>query len=119
VRIGDHRSCLAKLSQAEIQHLEPPVSAEHHVLRFQIAMRDPRCVRRRHGIGQRHGHGQPLFGGQTLSVEHGVQRATLDELHREEVHAARFLDRMDRHDVGMVQRGDGARLALEPSEAVG
>ena len=48
------------------------------------------------------------------------RRATaLDELHRQEVDAVRFLDRIDRDDVRMVEGGDGAGFALEAGEPLG
>ena len=44
---------------------------------------------------------------------------TLDEFHDEGVLAGRFLDRVDRGDVGMIQRGERFGLALESGQALG
>jgi hypothetical protein len=44
------------------------------------------------------------------------QRRALDQLHHEREHR-RFLDAHERRDVGMVQRGQGAGLALESRTA--
>ena len=43
----------------------------------------------------------------------------LDQLHHEGVHAGGLLDPVDRGDVGMVQRRERLRLALEPRQAFG
>ena len=42
-----------------------------------------------------------------------VERLAVHELHGEEVDAGGLLDRIDRHDVRMVERCDGTCLALE------
>ena len=47
------------------------------------------------------------------------QILALDELHHERVHAAGLLEPIDRRDVGMIQRRERLRLALEPRQAVG
>ena len=43
----------------------------------------------------------------------------LDELHHERADAGRFLDAVQLRDVGMIERGERLRLALEPHEAIG
>ena len=47
------------------------------------------------------------------------ERPALDKLHRDEVDVVRLLDGEDGHDVGVVERGDGFRLALKPFETFG
>ncbi len=44
---------------------------------------------------------------------------TLDELHRQEAHAVRLVQAVDRRDVGVVQRGEQLRFALEAGEPLG
>jgi hypothetical protein len=41
----------------------------------------------------------------------------LDQLHREEVNPVGFLYRVERDDVRVIERGDGASLALEACQA--
>ena len=48
-----------------------------------------------------------------------VERAPLDQLHRQEPDAVGLLDRVDRDDVRVVERGNGARFALEAGEPSG
>ena len=43
----------------------------------------------------------------------------LDQLHRQEMDAVGLLDRVDRDDVRVIERGDGAGLALEAGEPIG
>ena len=45
-----------------------------------------------------------------------VERLTLHELHREEVNALRFVDRVDCYDMRMIQRRDCAGFPLEALE---
>ena len=47
------------------------------------------------------------------------QILALDKFHHERVHPDRFLDRMDRRDVGMVQRRERLRLAFKTCQAFG
>jgi len=42
----------------------------------------------------------------------------LDQFHHEGVQASRFLDRIDRRDVGVIERRERLRLALEPRHAL-
>ena len=51
--------------------------------------------------------------------EERVEGLALDQLHREEPAAAVLLDRVDGDDVGVVERGEGARLTLEAGQALG
>ena len=47
-----------------------------------------------------------------------VSSGAADQLHRQEVCVAILLDRVDRDDVGAIQRGERARLALEALDAL-
>ena len=46
------------------------------------------------------------------------ERVALDELENQEANAVRFLEAVDRADVGMVQRREHPRLALEAREPI-
>jgi hypothetical protein len=59
-----------------------------------------------------------LPGGEPAVGDDAVEGLSVDELHGEEVDAARFLDRVDGDDAGMVERGEGLRLALEAREPI-
>ena len=51
--------------------------------------------------------------------QHRVEVLPFEELHRDEVPALGLADVVDRADVGVVENRRGARLALEPHDAVG
>ena len=53
------------------------------------------------------------------SENQAVERLALHELQRQEVHALRLFDGIERHDVHVVEGGDGARLALKADEPIG
>ena len=48
-----------------------------------------------------------------------AERRPFDELHDERDAAVRSLDTVDGGDVGMIQRGERFRFAVEPREALG
>ena len=70
------------------------------------------------GVGERNPYAQELGSGQASRRRQLAERAALDELHGEETPAGVFLDRVDGHDAGMIERRDRARLALEASETL-
>ena len=47
-----------------------------------------------------------------------VERVALHQLHHQRQHAVLLLEAEERGDVGMVERGEDARLALEPRHAL-
>ncbi len=70
------------------------------------------------GLGERRGDLEDLGDGSPPSG-HSVEGLALDELHGEEVDPVRLLDRVDGDDPGVVERGEGLRLALEAGEPLG
>ena len=87
---------------------------QHHVLRLDVAVHDTVAVR----FGQRVGHlradgdGRRQFEGRLLqAVGKGV---AVDILHGDEATAVDFSDFEHRADVGMLQRGRGARFTQQP-----
>jgi hypothetical protein len=110
---------LPELGDPEIEHLGPAIGRDHDVARLQVAVDDAALVRGGDGFGNRNGQPEELLKGQPARTSQAGQGLPLDELHRQEVHAAGFLDRVDRDDVGVVEGGDGARLSLEPLESIG
>ena len=47
------------------------------------------------------------------------QRVAFDELEHQEPDTAGFFEAVDRADVGVIERGQHPRLALEPRETIG
>ena len=99
--------------------LRRPSRVEHGVGRLQIAMRDAALVRGAHRIGKRDGEVSTRSSGSPSGGMILLERLAVDELEREKRHAVGFLDRMDGDDVRMIERGGGARLALEALAPIG
>ena len=69
-------------------------------------------------VGQRDRDLQKPIQRHAVLRDQRVERAPLDELHGQEVGAIVVFHGIDRDDVGMIQRGGGARLLLEAAEAL-
>ena len=97
-----------------------PVVGDHHVGGLQVAMGDAALVRGADRVGQRDGDPQQV--GRAACPAAGCTSASVlpstSSIVRNRTPSC-LLDGVDRDDVGMVQRGDGARLALEAVAALG
>ena len=82
-------------------------------------MGDAVRVGRAHGVGQRNRQVQQSIEWQPFGGNQVGQRPAVDELHREEVRLAGLFDGVDRDDVGVIERSDGAGLAREPIAPIG
>jgi hypothetical protein len=107
------RLSLRPLREAEVQHLDPPVVADHDVGRLEVAVGDALLVRGRHGIHQGNRDLEEPAERKALSWKELGQRLALHQFHRDEVNAARLLNRVHRDDVGVVERGNRPGLAGE------
>ena len=108
-----------ELREPEVEHLEPALARHHDVAGLQVAVDNALVVRGRERVGERDREVQQPGERQSARRHERGERLALDQLHGEEADAAGFLDRVERHDVPVVQRGDGPRLALEALEQVG
>ena len=81
-------------------------------------MDDAPVVGRGERVGHRHGQLEDPSDGESVAADHGGERPAGDPLHDEEADAAGFLDRVQGHDAGVVQRGDRSGFLLEAGEAV-
>jgi hypothetical protein len=82
-------------------------------------MHDPGAVRLGERLGDLHRDVEQPPRRQRPGREQLAQARTVDELHRDVGGAVRGADLVDRDDVGMVERGGGARLGLEAPQALG
>ena len=110
---------LSPARQAEVQHLHAAVAVDHHVLGLEIAVGDAPGVGRRHGLGQGQRQLEEAVEREAPLGNHGVEGAALHQFHDQDEQAVDLLDGVQRHDVGMVERGDGLRLALDAGAALG
>ena len=85
-------------------------------------MHDPTLVRRIERIDNLPRERQRLTNPQSLpriSFELLRKRLALDQLHHDGLNAVALLESVDRRDVGVAQRRQHARLALEPRQPIG
>ena len=87
--------------------------------RLQVAVDDSLVMRRRQCAGHCRPDARHLIERQAAPVDQGVQRLARDQLHRQEVRVAVLFDRVNGDDVRVVQRGQRARFAPEPLDAIG
>ncbi len=99
---------------AEIDHLDGAVFAEHHVARFDVAVNDASLMRvvegpaRLHCVGELEGQGQRQFSCNDL-----LEIFALDQFHRDVRQITGLTHVVDRDDVGVLKSAGGLRLAVE------
>ena len=110
-----------QLGEAEVEDLHAAVGVDHHVGGLQVAMGDAALVGGADRVGQRESPSCSHASSGSPSVR-DQRRASVwpstSSIVRNSTPSC-FLDRVDRDDVGMVERGDGPRLALEALPALG
>ena len=82
-------------------------------------MRDAALVRGADRVRERNRQRQQPVQRQAALGDDISQRSPVDQFQRQEGDAVDLLNRVDRDDVGMIELGGGARLALEALPAVG
>ena len=82
-------------------------------------MDDAVIVRRFERFGDLPRDGQNLVERQRAARDQHRQIVALDQLHHERADRLRFLDAVDRADVGMIQRRECLRFAREARQAIG
>ena len=104
---------LRELRQAEIQDFHLARLRDHDVARLQIAMNNPRRVRRRQGVRHLNPILEHVGRSQPFPCNELVERLPGHILHRNEIGRMRLgsiPDFVHRHDVRMIQRR--SRLSL-------
>ncbi len=110
------------LGQAEVEDLQAPLGRDHQVLRLQVAMDDAGAMRLGQAVRELRPEVEHLRDGQGAARQPPPQRLALDVLHHHVVRAGlvgRLADVVDVDDVRVVERGGGARLAVEPVQQLG
>jgi hypothetical protein len=108
----------SRVCSAEIEHLHAAIGGHHHVGGLEVPVDDAFSMRGRERIRDGRRNGEQTIDREAALRNHAVERLALDQLHREEVDAVGLFDRMERHDVRMIERGGGPRLSLETFEAL-
>ena len=115
----DRRLRRAHGGDAEVDHLRPAVVGDDDVARLEVAVDDAVGVGRAERVGERHGEVEQRADRQAGLGDHRVERAAADELHHQQPPAVGVLDAVQADDVRVVERGEGARLALQPRQRLG
>jgi hypothetical protein len=87
---------------------------QHHVLWLQVAVDDSRAAGLVQGARDLDAVAEHLVDGKRALLQPLGERLAIDVFHDEVDDPVLLAHVVDRADVGMVQRGDGSRLALEP-----
>ena len=112
------RRGLHRLGQPEVEHLDRAVRAHLHVRGLEVAMHDPLLVGRLERLGDLPSDRQRLVERKRTARDARREVLALHELHHQRARPVRLLEAVNRRDVGVVQRSQGLRLALEAREAL-
>ena len=118
-QIGDGRGpCvlfvdLGQLREAEVEHLDRAVVADHDVARLEISVDDAPCVRRGDGVGRLDRNTEQLAWPQTSGWNQRVEARAVDELHHDEINIALPVELVNGDDVRVTERGEELRFAQE------
>ena len=104
--------------EAEIENFDDAVRCDFDVRGLQVAMDDAALVRGVQGIGDLSRDRERVSERQRTLRDPFRQRLALDELEHECGAAIDVLEAINRADVGMIQRRQHARFALEAREAL-
>src|SRR5262245_51704877 len=101
------------LCQAKIEHLYLAARGEHHVRRFNIAVRDSLAVRFVQGVRDLAGDLYNFMDLKRMAIYFSCEGLALDIFHRDEAHALGLADFIDVRNIRMIERRGGLRLADE------
>ena len=99
--------------QAEVEHLDGAIGPHLDVGRFHIAVDDALLVRGFERLGDLSGDVEGFVDRDGALRDAIRQRRAFHQLHHERDGPVRFLEAVDRGDVGMIQRRQDFRFALE------
>ena len=71
-------------------------------------MYDTFLMRRSQPLGHRTGNLDDALDGETVRGDHAIEWLPLDQFHGKKVDVVAFLDRVQSHDIRMVEGGNGA-----------
>jgi hypothetical protein len=106
------------LGDAEIEHLHAR-AADDDVVRLDVAMDDAMLVRFGESIGDAASDAADIRLRQRAARDEGRERLAFDELHHDERAPFRFLERMDRRNVRVVELRGGSRFAPHARDCFG
>src|SRR6185295_18732049 len=98
------------LGQAEVEHLQVPVGAQHEVGRLQVAVNDVACVSGAQGVAELHAHPDHRLRGQSTAAKRRGQAFPGGVLHHDPGGFGRLHYVVDGGDVRMVEACGGSRF---------
>ena len=104
---------LRELGQAEVKNLRRPALHEKNVGRLDVAVHDAFGVRSFQPVGELNSDVKKLRDLDGLLRDAPLQRLSLEQLHGDKRTPFKFLDIVNRADVGMIQRGSRACFTPE------
>ncbi len=107
------------LGQAEVEDLGGSLIRDADVGRLQVTMHDALLVGRFQATGDLHRDRQRVLLAQGAPGDPCGEILALYQLHDQEALGVPFFEAVDRRDVGMLQCGQRASLALEPGDPLG
>ena len=110
------RLLLRQLREPEIQDLRVATRSDEDVRRLDVAMDDPRTVRRVEGVGDLDRQAPDSLERHRLPADLVLEGLPFQELHDEERAPVRLAEIVDRTNVRVVERRGRTRLTLEPLE---
>src|SRR2546425_4895734 len=114
---------MSEFGDAEVQHLHQTILAHHDIFGLDVAMNDPRRVRRLERAGDLNGdidrllHAEPLWVVRRRISQSLAQRLALDVFAGNEVRSVGMNDLKDSDDVRMIELRNGEGLLLEAPHA--
>src|SRR5712691_1680095 len=102
-----------QLGKTEIENFDMAATGDKNVRRFDVAVDDALAVRRVESLRNLDAHAKQFVGPERAALNAMLERLTFEELHYDEKLPIRFVDFVNRTDVGMVERRSGPSLALE------
>lgn len=104
--------------QAEVQNLHAPIGGDQQVAGFDVAVNDLLLVRGMETVGDLASNVERLSESERTALDRFLQALALDELQGKEGFSLRFVNFMDRANVGMTERGGCFRFPFKSLAAL-
>ena len=106
------------LRQSEIKNFRASVGGYHNIARFYITMNDAFFVGVSECAGDVNKPFEKYFQIKTAFADKIVERFSFDIFHCKKRLSANFFERVNRRDIRMIERGDGAGFNLETTQII-
>src|SRR3954452_17371465 len=104
---------LDQFRETEVEHFHRSGARDHHVARLDVAMHDAAIVRYCERVSYLNRDRERTAQIEWLTVDDLAHVSPLDELHRDELSVAGFVQTEDRADVWMIERRRELGFAFE------